>query len=649
MRGRGNTTWSQKKKPYALKLDKKQEIMGMPKHKRWVLIANYLDNSYLKNHLAFYLSNQLEMDYTIRGKFIDLVFNGVYRGMYWFGEAIKVDKNRVNIYDGDDDMTDDDDKDYLIEMDVYYDEPVKFKTAIRQLPYMIKNDDYMIDEETSEITTGGTARLERLQERINELETLLYPDFVEGVNTNNCSAPDEAYANVIDVTSWAKFWLVNEIMHNGELGHPKSCYFTFESEKDIFKAGPVWDFDWSTLTTRTSVGLKNTIYYNALFKSPTFVAEVEKVWDKYSSYIDIEGEIERMRNILDVAAAVDRVRWGVHNDPTQTVSKGDFDDYVDFLKTEVEKKEGIVDSYITNTLPQISIYGAITITDGAAVLDGNYTGTEPTVLDHDIAVNSVNLDRTFNIGKTSTLVLPFSMEEGDYEGGSFYEFEGVDIVDGKWVAPTTPVSSIDANKPYIFVPSAETLTIKNGVTLKATTDAVVEDGEWTFIGLYDAKTWNSNDGFDYGFAGRDVEDDDVHIGDFVLLGTGASAKPFRCYLAYNDGSLSKSATEMPNSIEVRVNNTVASVEDPFDFNDGDDDFLTPTAEVIPGGGIKVWSYEKTIFIAASAGLDYQIYDISGRMLAHATTVSDRDEISIGRTAAGIAIVRIANQSYKIKY
>ena len=59
IRGRGNTTWGQTKKPFAIKLDKKQSICGLAKHKRWVLIANYLDNSFLKNSSAFILSEML--------------------------------------------------------------------------------------------------------------------------------------------------------------------------------------------------------------------------------------------------------------------------------------------------------------------------------------------------------------------------------------------------------------------------------------------------------------------------------------------------------------------------------------------------------------------------------------------------------------
>ena len=344
IRGRGNSTWGQPKKPYALKLDKKQKIMGMPKHKRWVLIANYLDNSFMRNEMAFYLSETFELDYTVHGKFVDFVLNGKYQGLYWLGEAIKVDENRVNINDGSKNMSDDEDKDYLIEMDVYYDEAVKFKSSIRNMPYMIKNDDYMIDD-NNELTAGGQARLERLQTKITNLETLLYPDFTTGMDTNNCSAPDESYAEIIDIDSWAKFWFVNEIMDNGELGHPKSCYFTFDSTNNFFKAGPVWDFDWAALYPRSSCILKNKIYYNALFKSPAFKERTKVLWGEYYSAIDIGSRIESMRNEIYVSQQYDTMVWGEHKDPSGIV-RANFDAYVDFLKETLLEKVTVVNNDI---------------------------------------------------------------------------------------------------------------------------------------------------------------------------------------------------------------------------------------------------------------------------------------------------------------
>ncbi len=345
IRGRGNSTWIKPKKPYALKLDKKQKILGLSEHKRWVLLANYLDNSFIRNETAFYLARIFTMDWTPDGDFVDLVLNGKYQGLYWLGEAIKVNKKRVNINDGNENMTDDEDKDYLIEMDINYDEPVKFKSPIRDLPYMIKNDDFMIDE-NNEITTGGQARLERLQAKITDLENLLYPDFTEGANINSCSAPDESYSEVIDIDSWAKFWFVNEIMDNTEVKHPKSCYFTFDSENNIMKAGPVWDFDWASLYTHSTPILKYSIYYNALFKSPAFKAKVKELWNEYSGNIDFETHIESMRSKLDTAAQYDTMLWGEHNDPSG-IKRENFDAYVNFFKERVLDKLSVVDTDIS--------------------------------------------------------------------------------------------------------------------------------------------------------------------------------------------------------------------------------------------------------------------------------------------------------------
>ena len=349
IRGRGNSTWSKTrpKKPYSLKLDKKQKIMGMASHKRWVLLANYLDNSFMRNEVGLYLSRIFEFDWTVHGKFVDLVLNGEYKGLYWLGESIKVNENRVDIYDGDEEMSDSEDKDYLIEMDYYYDEIVQFRSPVRDLPYMIKNDDYMVGE-NDEISSGGKARLERLRKKIADLEKLLYPDWKEGMDTNDCPAPDESYTGMIDIDSWAKFWVVNEIMDNRDSGHPRSDYFTFDSKNNIFKAGPVWDFDKSLFRVTEYCWLKDTLYYNALFKSPAFVSRVKELWNEYFGRIDVEPFIESLRSTLDIAAEYDLTLWG-HNDYTNMLLNkdfGNFNGYVDYLKERVQTKISIVDREI---------------------------------------------------------------------------------------------------------------------------------------------------------------------------------------------------------------------------------------------------------------------------------------------------------------
>lgn len=195
------------------------------------------------------------------------------------------------------------------------------------------------------------ARLERLQVKITTLEKKLYPDFTTGMNTNSCSAPDESYTSMLDIDSWAKFWLVNEIMSNNELVWPKSSYATFNSTDNLLKAGPVWDFDWASLEKTSSCSLKNTIYYNALFKSPSFKSKVKEVWAEKTVNIDISARIEEIRDAIALAAGYDAKLWGVNHNPVTamgytSLSFDDINGHVNFLKSVLTQKLSVVNSEV---------------------------------------------------------------------------------------------------------------------------------------------------------------------------------------------------------------------------------------------------------------------------------------------------------------
>ena len=345
IRGKGKAAWERPKKPYILKLEDGKKIMGMPKNKRWILIANYRDKSFIRTETALYLSRLFEFDWTAHGEFVDLVLNGQYLGLYWFGETVRVGEDRVNISDGDEDIENEDDKDYLLEAEESSESVLSFKTTLRGMTYTIQNDDYMFGK-GEQLSTGGKARIERLSAKINVLEQLLYPDFTEGMDTSGCSAPNEAYTSMLDIDSWIKFWLVNEIMDNKKLETPESCFFTFESEKYSFKAGPVWDFETASVYQQSSCRLQNTLYYNALFKSPAFIARTKELWKTYSGKMKVDSEIEKMRSTLSTAAQYDTMLWGSRNTDPSGVDRKDFDAYVDFLKETLSKKISVVNKFI---------------------------------------------------------------------------------------------------------------------------------------------------------------------------------------------------------------------------------------------------------------------------------------------------------------
>lgn len=62
IKGRGNSTWGMPKKPYRLKFGKKQSLLGEPKDKSWVLLANYMDNACGIRNATAYAIGRLSPD-----------------------------------------------------------------------------------------------------------------------------------------------------------------------------------------------------------------------------------------------------------------------------------------------------------------------------------------------------------------------------------------------------------------------------------------------------------------------------------------------------------------------------------------------------------------------------------------------------------
>ena len=276
IRGRGNSTWGYPKKPYALKLDSKGKILGMPKHKRWVLLANWMDRTLLRNSVSFELASRSGLAYTPRGQFVEVFINGVHKGNYFLCEHIKVDENRVNIDELDEDETD---GGYIMELDVYYDEAYKFKSPVRNLPYMFKDPDEVND-----------AQFNFIKDYVSNLEDALYDDsrFASG-----------EYMDYIDSESFADWWIVMELTGIWEPNHPKSTYM-HKDKGGKLTMGPVWDFDWETYKISPRFRIKDALYYKRLFEDQRFVTLVKERWSTLKPAFEtlpdhIRSEAEKIR------------------------------------------------------------------------------------------------------------------------------------------------------------------------------------------------------------------------------------------------------------------------------------------------------------------------------------------------------------------
>lgn len=249
IRLRGNSTQKFPKKPFAMKLVSKASVLGMPKHKRWVLLANWMDRTMLRNVVAFEVAHQTENAYADglgwnpHGYSVEVIMDGRHVGNYFLCEQIKIDGDRVDIKDCIEDIIGDGntnptmaDCGYLLEFDDNYDEVDKFRTG-RGLPCMFKDE---VSKYSSDIYNQVKAR-------------------IEAVESNLEAGNYEAAYNDLDINSVIDYFFVQELTFNDEYKHPKSVYMLIDGDGKL-TAGPVWDFDWQTFVNYDQVQAMNSKY-----------------------------------------------------------------------------------------------------------------------------------------------------------------------------------------------------------------------------------------------------------------------------------------------------------------------------------------------------------------------------------------------------
>lgn len=316
IRGRGNTTWTWPKKPYLIAFDEQQSVLGMPRHKRWVLLANFMDRTLMRNLVSMKVATLTSLAWTPRCVPVELVLNGVHKGSYLLIEQVRVDKDRVNISK---------EEGYLLELDFHYDNEFQWKE--RNIPFAVKYPDP--DELTQTQKTY-------IKNYVKEVSDAIYgTDFKD---------PEKGYARYLDIDSFIDEWIVYEVMCNHELGNPGSVFF--HKDKDgLLKAGPAWDFDWGVLSFYTSNGengLVNgkAIWYARLFQDPAFKDRVKARFQELLPQLETIPEyMEECRALLSKSAQLNFKMWNPADDRTQNggrIINGDenlsFDAAVDRLK-----------------------------------------------------------------------------------------------------------------------------------------------------------------------------------------------------------------------------------------------------------------------------------------------------------------------------
>ena len=366
IKGRGNSTWKNPKKPYNIKLEEKANLFGMGKSKKWSLLANYGDPSLLRNSAVLSAGQKTGVPYTPMGVSCDVYINNNYEGVYLLTTRVEVDKTRVNIDNLDDlneeiciDYYNDEDFDmdtlkrggkygkyagllegtmkwvnipvtaeskaetggYIIEMELanrYADEISGFVTS-RSQPFIMKSPEY-----------ASEAQMGYISDYYQRFEDAVFSE--TGKNSQG-----EDYKDLADFDSLVSYYVISEWAANMDSGLTSSYFF--KPANDKLYAGPLWDYDIALGNNdidrfgidytnpnefavsrnrmyRNTVFGKRDVYklptiYNQLCRKKEFVDAAKKLWDdKVKAVVEIVNtEISVMGEILVDSAVMNAIRW----------------------------------------------------------------------------------------------------------------------------------------------------------------------------------------------------------------------------------------------------------------------------------------------------------------------------------------------------
>ncbi len=397
IKGRGNstwTTWGFAKKPYNITIyedagfqdSKKVEFVKGVKTKKWSLIANFLDNSLMRNKIAMDLAEDLGIG--MKTRFADLWMNGEYLGNY-----LITPKNDYNAPDGG----------YALENDNYLEEgeeqfPIPGMFEIGKI-----TGDRGYYNRISVKDIGKDAKKQGVDTAAIEAYFLEAWAALEDFDSEN-------YQNYFDMDSWAKMFLMYEVSKTYDcfsgslLMHRDGL-----TSSDKLIAGPAWDYDVSFGRTlhKFFVGVAENVQINAegwyndsiglmavdepvsllqeLGKHASFMRHVAKVYNENKqSFEGAAANVDRQREVIRQSAEMDAAKFGIINvcgeyvvapDIMSALGTGSYklnyeftvnwDNYVNNLKEWCVKRVLWLTDHLAPGVDIVTFHGGTVKTDGS--------------------------------------------------------------------------------------------------------------------------------------------------------------------------------------------------------------------------------------------------------------------------------------------
>ena len=305
--GRGNSTWECSKKPYSLSLTYEADLLGMGAAEKWILLANAYDASNLRNKIVYDFAQAVGLDYSPQCQWVDLYLNGDYAGLYLLSTRNEIHEQRVAISQK---------NRFLVSMES------KWRMEVQGIPYVKTDSSSFIAFRIHD----STIKRNKLQEILQSVENAILAE--DGID----SVTGKSYLDFIDLDSWAKKYLIEEIFGNLDAtGISQFFYWDGNDETGKMYAGPVWDYDYSMgyrLWPQTSVptaflvskphaySADDSPWFYALYQRDAFYNCMLSLYQTiYTPLLEnlLETGIDQYLTYISQAAAMNQIRHGIEN------------------------------------------------------------------------------------------------------------------------------------------------------------------------------------------------------------------------------------------------------------------------------------------------------------------------------------------------
>ena len=349
LKARGNTTFTNaEKKSYQIKLDGKSDLIACgEKVKTWTLLAGSHDATLMRDKMFKDLAKSLGMPYTASTDWVDLYYDGVYRGTYIVSEKNSVNKTGVNITDMEDAYEKlnpgygENASTALAENK--YGQTYQYTTGLTEPEnitggYLLELNGTKLDEsynpkydEASGFITGkgsamnvkspeycGKDAMAYISEYYQEFEDAVYAKDADGNFTGYNAQTGKYYYEYCDLNSLVKAYLMQYLSGNSDAFY--SSFFFYKDVDGIMYAGPVWDMEltggggWSGIITSDNTFINGRYLVEALIKIPGFRAAVSNYYHntflaQAQALVGDNGKVQSYYNRISASAAMNYRQW----------------------------------------------------------------------------------------------------------------------------------------------------------------------------------------------------------------------------------------------------------------------------------------------------------------------------------------------------